>query len=117
MQNKSVTIVLLMILMIGSTMSWGQGLRDFASEKNNDGSWVYPEVRSDLEIIKVNHANAIFDLQSAHILATARADSLEVDLMICSAVNDRSFMDSFDVGLIAGSLLAILIMWGVGQVK
>ena len=70
----------------------------------------------DLIQLKDGHAEELLDMERKFIYADTRGDSLEINLMICEGIKERSFLDSFDIGIIAGAALTILVMWGVGQV-
>ena len=83
--------------MTGSMTSLAQteGIRDFASATNADGTWKYPQVRADLTEIKDRHAEELFLVEHRAALAEANADSLGVELMVANAsYNNNKWYDN-----------------------
>ena len=111
--------LLMIVLMSGLTTSWAQteGLRDIASAKNEDGTWKYPVVRADLTILKDKQAVELFHVEQRAVLAETYADSLGFELMVANASGEKSFLDNFEFGILAGTALTVLAAWGMGQVS
>ena len=111
-------LLLTTLLMIGSTTSYPQneGLRDFTSAKDDvTGEWKYPGVRRDVTILKDKAAADVFHVEQKLAFVAAEKDSLDSELMVEKARNDRKWYDNLELGMIVGSIIAILIQWGMGQ--
>ena len=101
---------------MSQTKSDPRGLRDIVSEKAEDGSWVFPLVREDRETIKNKQAGELLHVEQMAASVEARADSLELELMVALARDENKWYDNLEIGIIAGAVIVIFSGWGLGQV-
>jgi hypothetical protein len=99
-----------------TSLAQSPDLRDIAGAKNEDGTWKYPKVREDLELLKSNHISDLFHMEQRAIMAEDVSDSLAIDLKVQLAANPRTpWYRSFEAGVVLGSALVVLSGWAIGQ--